>query len=180
LQEQVGSSFLLVYTESGSKNNSGESKLQNKSVKLFENESDERNYAVRMYKKCMAHRRPKYAPIDVFYLQPACKVTSDAWYQARPIGHNTLARIVNKLCLEIGQTGHYTNHLLRKTAVTRMFQKGVEEDRIMSITGHRSAKALRVYIQPKKMKSSEAQDCQIDKQNTCIPAFNCTVTLNYK
>ena len=89
--------------------------------------------------------RPSNAPNDVFYLQPVRKVTPELWYQARPVGHNSLAKTVKKLCFEVGITGHFTNHSLRRTAVTRMFQKGVQEDKIMSITGHRSAKALRVY-----------------------------------
>ena len=64
------------------------------------------------------------------HLQPVRKVTPELWYQARPVGHNSLAKTVKKLCFEVGITGHFS------TAVTRMFQKGVQEDKIMSITGH--------------------------------------------
>ena len=52
LHEPDQATSYLLYTESGSKNHSGglkERKLENKSVKLFANEVDERKCAVRMY-----------------------------------------------------------------------------------------------------------------------------------
>ena len=39
----------------------------------------------------------------------------------------------------------YTNHSLRATAITRMFNNGVEEKIIAETSGHKSIKALRVY-----------------------------------
>ena len=39
----------------------------------------------------------------------------------------------------------YTNHSLRATAITRLFNSGVEEKIIAETSGHKSTKALRVY-----------------------------------
>ena len=180
LYEPPGAIAYLQYIECGSKNNPGgldERKVKNKSVKLFANSKDENRCAIRLYKKYMS-LRPSNAPADVFYLQPVRKVRSDYWYQARPIGHNVLGKTVKRLCNEVGESGYYTNHSLRRTCATRLFQKGVEEDKIMSITGHRSTKAVRVYkemsheqeeqlcdlIKPKKMKTDEAS-CIVNKDN---------------
>ena len=59
LNEPAGATPYLVYTESGSKNNSGDlnqRKVKNKSVKLFANTKNENRCAVRLYKKYMSLR----------------------------------------------------------------------------------------------------------------------------
>ena len=43
-----------------------------------------------------------------------------------------------------GVRGHFTNHSLRATAVSRLFQEGVAEKLIRGVTGHRS-EALNSY-----------------------------------
>ncbi len=45
---------------------------------------------------------------------------------------------------EAGVEGHFTNHSLRATTATRMFQKGVDEQLIKRVTGHKSD-AVRLY-----------------------------------
>ena len=70
---------------------------------------------------------------------------SDCWYQSRPIGHNPLGQTIKKLCTRAGATGYYTNHSLRRTCETRLYNKGIDEQQIMSITGHRSIDGVRVY-----------------------------------
>ncbi len=42
-------------------------------------------------------------------------------------------------------TGYYTNHSLRASAATRMFTPGVDEQAIMSVTGHSSTDGVRAY-----------------------------------
>ena len=48
------------------------------------------------------------------------------------------------MCLEGGITGK-SNHSLRATGATAMFQNGVPETIIQKVTGHRSLEALREY-----------------------------------
>lgn len=45
---------------------------------------------------------------------------------------------MKRLCAAGGITGRKTNHSLRATAATRMFQKNVDEQLIMKVTGHQS------------------------------------------
>ena len=47
--------------------------------------------------------------------------------------------------MEAGIGGTFTNHSLRATAATDLFQAGVPEKVIQEFTGHRSIKALRQY-----------------------------------
>ncbi len=45
---------------------------------------------------------------------------------------------------EAGVEGRYTNHLLRATTATRMYEKGVDEQLIKEVTGHKSD-VVRIY-----------------------------------
>ena len=51
---------------------------------------------------------------------------------------------MKELCQKAGIPGFYTNHSLRATGCTRMYQNNVEEQVIQEISGHRSL-AVRSY-----------------------------------
>ncbi|CAC5399341.1 unnamed protein product [Mytilus coruscus] len=55
-----------------------------------------------------------------------------------------LCGTVKRLCTSIGLIGKRTNHSLRASAATRLYNAGIEEQRVAETTGHRS-KAVRVY-----------------------------------
>ena len=44
-----------------------------------------------------------------------------------------------------GIPGYFTNHSLRVTAATRLYDARVDEDTIMQRTGHRSSQGVRMY-----------------------------------
>jgi integrase len=73
------------------------------------------------------------------------KPSADCWYQARPMGHNSLGKIVKMLCEKAGCDGYYTNHSLQRMCATRLYNNGIDEQQIMSVTGHCSSNAVRVY-----------------------------------
>ncbi len=54
-------------------------------------------------------------------------------------------RTVSRLFEEAGDCGHSTNHSLRATAATCMFDVGIDEQVIMHCTGHSSAVGVRSY-----------------------------------
>lgn len=201
--EKPGSKSYLLYNEHGSKNNRGglkERSVQNKSVKVFANEDNPSRCVVRLFKLFMS-LRPMNAPTTALYLQPLKKPRTDCWYKAKPVGHNVLSSIVRKLCEGVGE-GYFTNHSLRRTCATRLFQNGVDEQQIMSITGHRSVGGVRVYkeisheqqeqlsdlIRPSKMMKRETKEEIAEKENIEPAAdrkhhfnfSNCSVTFNYK
>ena len=142
---------------------------------------------------------PTDRPDKAFYLKPLVKPKEDCWYTKTPLGHNTLSRIVTRLFENAGISGHYTSHSLRATAATRMFDAGVDEQLIMSRTGHSSSNGVRSYKritenlkemtsnvlngqQEKKIKLEESQPEQVEieeiditnkenhKQVTLLPA----------
>jgi integrase len=92
---------------------------------------------VKLYQKYISHR-PTDVPSKAFYLTPLKKPQGNVWYTKIPVGHNTLSKTVKRLCAAAGIEGYKTNHSLRVTAATRLFKSGVDEQLIMSMTGHRS------------------------------------------
>ena len=61
------------------------------------------------------------------------------------IGHNAPGGTVKRLCSLAGTPGRKTNHSLRATAATRLFQHGTIEQLIMKVTGHHSLDDVRAY-----------------------------------
>ena len=62
-----------------------------------------------------------------FYLTPLKKPKTNVWYSSVPVGHNTLAKTVCRICAAAGIEGFKTNHSLRVITATRLFQAGVQE-----------------------------------------------------
>ena len=137
----------LLYTESGSKNNSGglrDRKLKNKVVKIFENEEKPERCVLKLFIKYMSLRPPN-ATTQALYLQPLQNPSDNCWYANKAVGHNPLSNTVKKLIKMTGEDGYFTNHSLRRTCATRLYSKGIDEQQIMSVTGHRSTDAVRLY-----------------------------------
>ncbi len=84
---------------------------------------------------------------------------------ALPIGHNVLDNVVKEMCKAAVVTGYKTNHSLRVTAATRLFQAGVDEQLITERTGHRSLDGVRNY----KRTSDEQRQTLSDIVNLVTP-----------
>ena len=85
-------------------------------------------YHSRLRRKCNA-----------LYLWPKCdsKCEDSVWYYDIPVGIK-LQTVVKDMCDEAGFQGHYSNHSLRSTSATRMYEAGIDEQTICEITGYRS------------------------------------------
>ena len=125
----------------------------------------------------------------------------DCWYYNKPVGHNPLSETVKRLYVAkwVLIDGYYTNHSLRRTCATRLFQSGIDEQAIMAITGHRSTDGVQVYkeisheqehqlskmIAPKTPKMAKLEDKDTEsaaigsskKQNTQV-FYGCSVVIN--
>ena len=147
LVEAPGCMAYLKYCEDVSKTNQGGLKHRKKSAKevvQYMNLNDSRKCIVRLYKfynsKC-----PQNRPDGAFYLRPREKPSADVWYASVAVGHNALANTVKRLCKQAGVDGYYTNHSLRASAATRLFEAGVDEQLIMQRAGHSSTCGVRSY-----------------------------------
>ena len=84
---------------------------------------------------------------DVLYCRPKSKIPADndsPWYEAVAIGKNSLGAFVKEICKDGGLPPR-SNHSLRATGATTMFQANVPEKIIQSTTGHRCIDGLRRY-----------------------------------
>ena len=98
--------------------------------------------------KCPVHildlylsKLPKEGTQDVFYLRPLEKIPLDPslpWCASVPVGRDTLHKKMSTMCKQAGVQGHKTNHSLRATSATRMYEKNIPEKIIQERTGHRS------------------------------------------
>ena len=147
LVERGGERAYLRYTEDTSKNNPGGLKGRKTKPKVVihhENQTNPERCFVRLFKlylgKCPANR-----PNSAFYLRPANKPTQQCWYSNSPIGHTTLAGTITRMCKAAGICGYKTNHSLRATTATRLYQAGIDKQLIMEKTGHHSLEGVRSY-----------------------------------
>lgn len=147
LFEPPGNRAYIVYREDVSKTNQGglsNRKKKPKEVYQYANEENPSRCFVRLYKlynsKCPPNR-----PANAFYLTPLVKPRSDCWYSRAPLGHNMLANTVCDLMKRAGFEGYFTNHSLRASLATRLFDAEIDEQLIMSRTGHSSTDGVRAY-----------------------------------
>lgn len=77
---------------------------------------------------------------------------ADTWFADPPVGVHVLTKTIGNLCDRAGFKGHYTNHSLRATAATRLYEAGIDEQLISEKTGLKST-AIRSY----KRKNNEQQ-----------------------
>ena len=92
------------------------------------------------------------------YLRPVKKFERTKWYYDSAVGVNKLQNVVKTMCKNAGLDGFYTNHSLRSTAATHMYQGNVPEQVIQEITGHRSS-AVRGYKRTCDTQKKEASSC---------------------
>lgn len=139
--------YIIEYREKVSKTNQGglkHRKLNPKYVKHVDLNSvnnPTRSHA-NLLQKYLRLRPPNCG--NEFYLTPL-KVSSSCWFKSTPMGHNTLTKVVKSLCDSCGIKGYKTNHSLRATCATRLYENGVDEQLIMERTGHRSTRGVRSY-----------------------------------
>ena len=137
----------LVYREDTSKNHPGGIKGRNikpKVVYHHANPANTQRCFLRLFRKYQS-LCPADAPADAFYLHPARNPTEHCWFSCRPLGNHPLSQTVGRMCKAAGIEGYRTNHSLRATSSSRLYQAGVEEKLVMERSGHRSVEGVRSY-----------------------------------
>ena len=136
-----------------------------------------RAYAISGSERCPVSIYTKYisklslnASPAAFYFQPLVKPRDDVWFSQVPVGHNKLASTVKNIMTKAGFNGFYTNHSLRATTATRLFQNDVSEQLIMNQTGHRSTAVhayKRISDEQKQQVSAVLQGAQGSDIKSC-------------
>ncbi|XP_072042901.1 zinc finger MYM-type protein 2-like [Amphiura filiformis] len=123
----------LRYTEDASKTNRGglkHRKLQPKVVDAYENKKDRSRCIVTIFKKYEYHCPPEDKRPDALYLRPLVKPRGAVWFTCQPLGRHKLANIVANICKQGGLGGYRTNHSLRATAASRLYDQAIDEQLI--------------------------------------------------
>ena len=147
-----GDGDYVIYTENGSKDRSGSYKERadkNKVVKHYANPDLGSKCYVSLLRFYLQKLPPKVRQDtdSTFYWKPkeVTPLNDEApWFTLQVIGRNALASMVKRMFEQIGVQGK-TNHSLRATGATRLFEANVPEKRIQERTGHKSVDALRLY-----------------------------------
>ena len=74
----------------------------------------------------------------------------------RALGYHPLSTTVSQVCKSARITGYKTNHLLRATSTSRLYQSGVDEQLVIERSGHRSTEGVRSY-----KRTSDEQRCAL-------------------
>ena len=134
----------LQYSEDATKNNQGglkHIKVQHKVVRAYAIDNQSR-CIVSLYKLYLS-LGPTPRP-SAFYLKELKNYSQNQWYSKQVVGEHPSEKVVSQICRTGGLTGYRTNHSLRVTAASRMYQAEVDEQLIKEVTGHRSD-AVRNY-----------------------------------
>ena len=68
------------------------------------------------------------------------------WFFDDPLSLTKLKGLLKKMCNDAHMEGNFTNHSLRATGATLLFDAGVPEMIVQKRTGHKSLDALRTYV----------------------------------
>lgn len=157
----------LEYVEDTSKTNNGglaQRKIKRKVVKAYANDDYQERCPVRIYEAYLSHCPEGQIEGNPFYLRPLSSPSSSIWYYKAAAGRDTLAGVVGRIMKKAGYQGHFTNHSLRATCATRLYNRSVPEQLIQETTGHRSTDGVRSY-----KRSSEEQKMETNKLVRCDP-----------
>ena len=138
----------LLYVEDAFKNHQGGlkgRKVSSKQVKHFENIENPARCFVRLFQLYLT-KLAQGCPVNAFYFKPLLKYSADGvWFSKQPLGHNKLHKMMSSICSAAGISGYKTNHSLRATSASRLYQTGIDQQLIMERTGHRSIEGVRSY-----------------------------------
>ena len=152
----------LVYREDNvTKTNDGglkNMKKERKVIWVFPSENTIR-CPVRLVDKYMSlipQVGPKTKKLN-FYLRSLEHPNPAQWYGEQPVGRHTLIKVVGNLFKDIKLDGLFSNHSLRRTSTTRLFQAEVDRKVVKEFTGHASDAVDKYQV------TSEAQKEKLSK-----------------
>ena len=140
-RSENGKRCLVYRKDSVTKTNDGglnSLKKQRKVVWVFPNNDNIAQCPVRLvdkYVSLVPEVCPKTKKLN-FYMRSLEKPNPAQWYSEQVVGKHTLSKTVGRLLKEAKLDGFFTNHSLRHTGSTRLFQAGVDRKIVKEYTGH--------------------------------------------
>ena len=69
---------------------------------------------------------------------------SGVWFMKSALSHNQLGLMMSNICAAAGAR-RYTNHCIRATAIVRLKSSGMEDRKIIAVSGHKNTASLTSY-----------------------------------
>ena len=88
---------------------------------------------------------------DCIWLFQQCRsraTEEGPWYKNEPLGVNSLGNMMRTIGEVAGLSQRYTNHCVRATTITVLFNAGVEVQNIQSRTGHEPTGSPALHREP--------------------------------
>ena len=129
----------MIYSEDPlQKTNQGglQCKVKPKVVKIYP-ASDQNRDPITYFKKYCS-LLPQGSNCKKLYLRPRKVPHPCVWYCDQPYRVNKVKSTIKDICQKAGLQGKFTNHSLRATCATRMYDRNIPEQIIKETTGHRS------------------------------------------
>ena len=136
-----------TYLEFGSKNHpGGVNDTSGKSVTIVD-VGGQRSHVVLLDQYLSKVPKDNIDNDSLFYLSPLpfTPLRQRPWYFSDPYPIRALDSLLKTMTSHAGLKGNYTNHSLRATGATVLFDVGIPEAVIQKRTGHKSLEALRTY-----------------------------------
>ena len=167
MTDEKGVKYLSYTEDLKSKTNQGglaSWKHKPKSVNVYGNSVNSDRDLVCLYEKYVAllPSNPKCSALYKYSLSSG-RCTPRCWFTDKPVGVNSLKKVISDM-KDAGIEGRFTNHSLRVSTVTRMFRKGVDEQLIKEVTGHKSD-AVRLYKRPSASLLDAACKTVVEKES---------------
>ena len=150
---------LVYHEDTSTKTNDGGLKQmpkERKIVWIYPNTENLDRCPVRIVDKYIS-LCPAYYKKANFYLQSLQNINPAQWYGEQVVGIDSLKKVVKNLLGRANMGGYFTNHSLRCTGGTRLFQAGVERKIVKEITGHVSD-AVDAYQITSEMQRKQASN----------------------
>ena len=142
----------VQYTEYGSKNRPGGSHQRNQDNKVvtqFAKPELGDKCHVFLLELYLSKLPDSALQRDIFYMKAKARIPDspgDPWYTDAPLGHNTLGKLLKEILKEGGiNVENKSNHSLRSTAISRMYENKVPAKLIMERSGRLSVGGLLSY-----------------------------------
>ena len=98
------------------------------------------------------------------------------WFMKSPLSHDILSCMMRRLSADAQLSHSYSNHCLRATAITLMKKSGLEDRKIMAVSGHKNVQSLQAYDRPTALDSATAAAAAIDRKP--LPSLDSASLLN--
>ena len=148
LKGGAGGEYLEWDTERGTKTRDGRECEERRRYNPTAYPSESDRCPIKAYKLFAAHR-PQEAlhPNSPFFLtiDLSKSATDNIWYKPKPMGKNSLGKILALAREKCGLQGKVANHSVRKTGISTLLDYGVPELYVAQHSGMKSTESLKSY-----------------------------------